>query len=142
MNEALSAVTRLDGHHKHHVCRGYIRLYRGNGSSRLYRDPGANPETVYLRDCLFRVAVAFNVKCYIIRSRFGKELYLPHRVSHHEMNVPEGAGMGSYRIQYRASEGDVLNEFAVHNVEVEPFRSACVDACGCSFKIGKIGIEY
>lgn len=59
----------------------------------------------------------------------------------HEVDVEEHLGVSTDGFDHGGAEGDVVNEVAVHDVEVEPFGTSVFGAVDFFFDVGEVGGE-
>jgi hypothetical protein len=87
-----------------------------------------------LRDAVAKL----NVNVHLIGACFGKGFQENFRLGTHEVDVEEHPGQWTDGLHDRGTEGDVLDEVAVHDVEVQPIGSRSISAPRFLFQASEI----
>jgi hypothetical protein len=76
-----------------------------------------------------------------ISTSFDETREVMMRTLNHKMNIERKFRVLSYRRDHGWPERNVIDEMAVHDVEVEPIRTGFLDATNLNLESGEVGRE-
>ncbi len=109
--------------------RRWIQRQAGAASRRANRAQG-------LRDIVFRFG--FDMNRDGIRARFEEARHVMIGMLDHEMDVERKLGVFSHRRDDSGPERNVIDEMAIHDVEMQPIGAGFLGAMDLGFEMGEV----
>ena len=89
-----------------------------------------------------KVGTGFHVHGDDVCADIGEIVYIVRRIFNHQVHVERDGRDGFNGADYRRAEGDVGDEMAIHNVQMQQVRSCLFDALKRNEETGAIDIDY
>ena len=140
-HEALPAEARLDRHNEYQVAVIKQGAYHLRVCSRLDRKPGMAAEIADAAKHLGVIFGALIVDGDYIRAGLGELLYIPLRLTDHQMYVEDQPALFADRLDDAGSQRDVGDEHTVHDVDVRVVRARLFDLIDFRLQIAEIAGE-
>jgi len=140
-DESLSPEPRIDGHDQDEVDVGGDLLERANGRRGVQNDAGLCAQGLDGVDRAMEVRQHFDMHRDHAGARLGECVEVLVGIHDHQVNIQRNLRDSPNRFHDRRSDGDVRDEMAVHDVDVDQIGAAALGRADRVAKRGKVGCQ-
>ncbi|MEH1852878.1 MAG: hypothetical protein V7L11_14715 [Nostoc sp.] len=135
----LSAESRIDSHHKQQINLFEKRLDGCDRSRWIDGESNFFAEGFYFVDQGWDLFTKFDVNDHFVRAGFRKGFEQDVRLGTHQVNVKEKFGEWADGLDNLRTEGNVRDEVAIHDIEVQPIGTRTFGTFGFLSKARLVG---
>lgn len=141
VDERLTAEARIDRHDEEGVDVAEEGFHGAHGGGGIDREAGAEPEGADFPEDSFHARAQFHMDDELVGAGLLEGLEEDFGAGAHQVDVEEESREGADGADDGGAEGDIGNEVAVHDVEVEPVGAGARGAGDFAVESGEIGCE-